>query len=565
VISLLRLGDVMMTAPAIEAARKKYPKAKIDLLVNKSCKIVGPLFADVNSVIEFERDLLQDGLAQADRPLFEPFDRLKKFIAHLNENAYDVVINLTQNKLSGYLTSAIQAQEKLGLTLNMNGQPSYGSSWFKFLNDIIAAGGETVFHYADIFANGIAAGTASNAVAPTVNLDQASTRFQLSETAAGRAEAETFFQRVGYKSGPKIVVQALTSDEKKNWGLKSWVESLTQLMIFEPEAHIILLGAPNEEESLEQLSAELAKKNVKADLAIVSLEGALSLLSVSDLLLTGDTSIKHLACASPIPVLEIALGSSDLRKTGAIKPNSLIVKSAESCAPCRHDEKCFREQRFCAAKMSPDGIALAATKFLRKDWAALRTLAEEYSSEIEFYRTERLSIGVWCATNLLHYRTEKRLSQQIDLAAWKFFLDREHLKPLAEYGSGSLRIKDQLDVDWMLTDQRLLKISLEQIENSTIAAEARLNRVLAELSRRVRATGGFGDIDFLDSNLKAEISAIEKTLGLGQFLSEKMALSPSTGLLRARQLQSSLNETFSHQQIKLKLIRSLRNQIMEYQ
>ncbi len=550
----------MLSTPALRVLRDRHPGAKIDLLVNKSVASVGPLLSGVNQLIEFDRDLLQDGLAQADRPLFEPFDRLRKFVSVLNSHDYDLVVNLTQNKLSGYLASMIRAKDHLGLALNSSGQPTYGSTWFKFLNDVVASGSETAFHYSDIFAHGVSfEGQEINAH---------SCQLQLVETAKGRSEVEAFFAKVGYRSGPKVVVQALTSDDKKNWGLAKWAAALAQLKVFEPECHLLLLGAPHEEEKLNGLRSSLEALQVPSDLAILSLEGALSLLSVSDLLITGDTSIKHMASATGIQILELVLGSSDLRKTGVYKENSLILKNRESCSPCSHEKACSRAQHDCAIRVSAEVVALSATKFLRKDWPALRTIAEEYSDEVEVLRSTKLAFGVWTAVPLHDKPGAVKsvgLSRQLDLAAWKFFLDKEHLKPLAEYGSSGLRLKDQLDLDGGTSDVKWLHVTLEQLENSTAATESRLNRVLSELSRRVRVSGGLGDYDFLDPSLRSEIAEIEKALGLGQFLSEKMALQSSTGLFRARQLQSSLNETFSFQQIKLKLIRSLRSHLTEYQ
>jgi ADP-heptose:LPS heptosyltransferase len=541
-----------MAAPTLDGLRRKYPKARIDLLINSSCAGVKNIIPGIDSFIMLDRQELQDGLVQADRPLFESFDKLNAFVANLNANEYTMVLNLTHNKLSGYLTSMVSAEDRLGLAINAKGQASFGSTWFKYLNDVVALGAETIFHYSDIFyqAAGLAKGQQS---------------YNLVETDAGREEVELFIRHCGFKSGPKIVVQALTSDEKKNWGEKKWVTALKQIQLFESRAQIILLGAPSEKEKIHNLKKLLAEQNVKADIAILSLEGALSLLHVCDLLITGDTSIKHLASATPISVIEISLGSSDLRKTGAYKSGGLVIKSREACAPCDHNKSCHRTEQFCSTQMSAEMVGALALQYLQKDWTAIRVVAEEYQKEVEICRTEILPFGFWCAIDVLSEKTEKCLSSYLDRMAWQFLLTKEHLKPLGTYGSEGLKLKQYLELTWAPAQKDLLRISLDRIENEARDSENRLNRILFEVSRRIRESGAFGDVDFIDSHLRGEIQTVERDLGLGQFLTEKVTLNRSTGLYRVRQLQNSLNEASNYQQIKLKLLQSLKNQIMEYQ
>src|SRR6185437_6415211 len=104
----------------------------------------------------------------------------------------------------------------------------------------------------------------------------------------------------------------------------------------------------------------------------------LSLARVADVLVTGDTSIKHLAALTPIRIVEIALGSSDIERTGAYKDGSLIISSRESCVPCRHSAPCHRDHHACAAKLDPQAVGLAIAKFTEKDWSSLQLLAQEY-------------------------------------------------------------------------------------------------------------------------------------------------------------------------------------------
>lgn len=550
VISLLRLGDVMMLSPALEGLRRRYPHAKIDLLANKSSSGVRKLLPQIRQVIEFDREGLQEGLINAQHPLFEPYDRLKNLIDQLNENRYQLVVNLTQNKLSGYICALIPAESRVGLTINAAGQPQFSSPWFKYLNDVVGAGAELIFHYSDIFCRGLSLGYQQR-------------DYVFIETPQGKLEAENFFRSAGFKSGPKIVIQSQTSDVKKNWGHRNWQEMIRHILLFVPEAQIILLGAPSEVPCLQDIKSGLETSAHSIDIAILSLEGAFSLLQVCDLLVTGDTSIKHLASASRASILEISLGSSDIRKTGVYKENSLIIKSHERCAPCEHSKPCHREKSFCALSLKPEAIALAAIKFLQKDWTALKTLAEEYSDQMEFYRTAKLALGCWHADNLLTDQFHEKVSSYLDRSAWQFFLENEHVQPLGAYGMEGLKLRTQVETFFQQEESENLRNAIDRMENEILQNEKRLEKILVEVGRRMRSVGVFSSVDFLDENLKEEIRAVESKLGLGHLLTEKMNIDRSTGLYRARQLQGSLNDVVDHQKIKLKLLRSLRGHISE--
>lgn len=550
VISLLRLGDVLIASPALHGLRRKYPSAKIDLLVNQNFISLKSILPDVDELIPFDRDGLQDGLAEASCPLFESLDYLDEIINKLKSNQYDLVVNFTQNKLSGYLTSLIGAKEQIGLSLSANGQPSYSSSWFRYLNDYFAADIADRFHFTDIFYLGSGLPTGTN-------------KFVFNESPVGKAEALNFFSSVGYASGPKVVVQALTSDIKKTLSRSKWVDALTQFQSFESDAHIFLLGAPNEAAELSLLQQELKDKGVRSDLAILSLDGALALLNVSDLLITGDTSIKHLASGTPISIFEIAIGSSDYKKTGVYKPGSLILKSNEPCSPCQHSAACHRESHLCASQIPSELIALAASKFLHHDWLALQVLAEEYSDCANLLKTEWAKFGLWMARHLTDRGTQREISDQLSRLAWKFLLEKEHLKPLAAYGSESLKLKEAFESDWHPDNQLRIKMSLEHIELTTLSSETRINKILSAISSKIKLFGSFDGVDFIDSELVKEIIKVESDLGLGKILSEKFNPKSASDFYQIRQLQNSLNDVFSHQQIKLKLIRSLRSQITE--
>ncbi len=410
IVSLLRLGDIVLSAPVVRALKDKYPNAQVDLLINSQFSSVTNLIPGVHRVHLFERDLIQKGLGEADRPLFESFSRLENLVDELNANDYDQVINLTHNRLSGWLMGLISARAKVGLVFDPAGRASFGHGWFRFLNNQVEADGSETFHFTDVFGFGL-------------GLDFESLRQpSLVETETGRREVDALTSN---SADGIVVIQALTSDVKKDWGFSRWSRAIESLARANERARFVVIGAPSERDRLASLVSELVTRGVRAELAILGLEGAFSLLKRAKLLITGDTSIKHLAAAARTPIVEITLGSSDAYRTGAYVNGAIILQSRETCAPCVHSKPCHRASHLCAERLPTDGVAMVCNEVLNGRSFQLGTIAEEYRTELEILRVDMKSAGFWAAHSVTEKMTEASVARWIDLKSKQIWLSQE--------------------------------------------------------------------------------------------------------------------------------------------
>ncbi len=364
VISLLRIGDLLMTAPAIAEIRRRHPQAQIDLVINRGARAAARLIPDVSEVLIFEREELQAGLCEPERAYFESYDRLQTFIEDLQSRSYDLVYNFTHNRLSAWLAGLIGSRKVIGLCLEGTGGASFASPWFRQLNYQVDVDERESFHHVDIFWRAVQGSQ--------VYIEGQSPYLPagLVETESGRRQATEFLRQQNlseYSEAPLIGVQISTSDVKKEWGDDRFIQWITALS---GEATSVMpvflvLGAPFEAERIDNFVRRA--KQVGADVreAIVDLETAYSLIDHMTLVVTGDTAIKHLASASNTPVLELILGSADAYRTGAWKVGDVILRSRETCAPCGHSEKCHRASHACAESLPVDEVVQATRALLR--------------------------------------------------------------------------------------------------------------------------------------------------------------------------------------------------------
>jgi hypothetical protein len=331
---------------------------------------------------------------------------------------------------------------------------------------------------------------------------------------------------------------------------------LTQLHVFRPEAEFIALGAPNEEPRIDSLIAK--SKAVPVRKAILSLEGAFALLKQSQLLITGDTSIKHLATAADIPILELSLGSSDYRRTGAYRANSLIIQAAIGCAPCPHSSACRKPTHECAARLSSDAVSVAAHQYLAGDWLSLRELAFEYRGEVRLLRTKNLASGFWLATDLNENAPERAIDTIVERCTWKFLLSREYKNPLAQFGSEGVHMRHELETMFPGVHLGPYGQHLSFLENQAGVMGEKAATLLSSVKRR---TPAIEDIKEFLLRYQPQSSALTWLESLPEDSAGNVDIGASIAPLR--RMHNQLEDIYHRSQVKVKLIRSLKSQLTE--
>ncbi|MGZ3772833.1 MAG: glycosyltransferase family 9 protein [Pseudobdellovibrionaceae bacterium] len=329
IVSLLRLGDIIQQIPLIKGLQEQFPDAEIHLLANKQFKQVEKILDGVvHRYIYFDREAVQKGLGDPAYNILWSYSEVENLIEELNESSYDIVFNFTHNKLSAYLIGALSIPDKRGLFAVEGRFEGLSNRWIRYFNDRFSGIQKSLFNYVEILGKGFGIPVKPN--------------------------SNSLCEKRGNKL---ILLQCLTSDEKKNWGLSKYLELKTAFETALVDYDVLVLGAPFERETLLKVFSE-------SDLLICDLIEARKHLLNSDLLITGDTSIKHLAAQVGTPIVEIAVGSSDSIKTSAYTTQAVILKSTIPCAPCIHSQACPQKSHLCADDITVHNVFSAAWDLL---------------------------------------------------------------------------------------------------------------------------------------------------------------------------------------------------------
>lgn len=546
VLSLLRIGDIVLSAPVLRGLRERHPDAEIHLLINAQFMQVAGLMPYLDRVIPFHREEMQKGLGEAAVPMFDSYERLNAVVDELNAQKYDVAINLTHTRLSGWLLSLIDAKERVGLCFDATGRAAFGSSWFRYLNNQVDAESKDVFHFTDVFRFG-------------VGLNDEIHKSALLETQAGQSEAEEFLANFE-GTGPVLAVQVLTSDVKKNWGVERFKSALKSFAQTHPEARIALFGAPFERSVIEPLAEELKSCGLRAKAAILSFEGAFSLLKRSKLLLTGDTSVKHLACAARTPVVELSLGSSDYSRTGAYLHGSVIIQSRETCAPCVHAKPCHRASHLCAQGISVEVVSMVTSEIFSGRSFQLKAIAEEFRDEVEILRVQTKTSGFWAAYSVLEPFTEENVGRWIDLAGRKIWLQSVQGKEHLDAGTEIRKLSELLREIYPNVSGIEWKHFLSDLEKQAATVEGRIN----SFKTGIRVLyGSYEDPRRIREFVRGMISFRERIRMMASLRSFKASLDSvieddiSPPFTRFRRIVDSVTEIDRRIAVNLRLIRGL--------
>jgi len=357
-ISLLRLGDLVLQKPLIEGLRQKYPQSEIHLLVNKQFSQVDFLFAGlVDKFIYFDRETLQKSCGQKEYNILWGFQQLRYFVEEINQTSYDSVYNFTHNRLTAHLAGLIPANRRVGIYSQDGVFHGLNNPWIQFFNSYFGRKEATGFHYTELLARAL-----------EIPLKQGAIKWR---RPTGRN---------------LILIQPLTSDIKKNWDLNKY-KTLGDTLRSNTAFEVKVLSAAFEKD-------RLAKVFPEENLLICNLQEATQALAGAALLITGDTSIKHLAALQDIPILELALGSSQPLQIGAYSNSSIILQSRVACGPCPHSEKCSQPKHQCGDLLSVSAVYEAARVLLNMDRPSWDQFSQNHP-ELNVLKTEIRNIMGW--------------------------------------------------------------------------------------------------------------------------------------------------------------------------
>jgi ADP-heptose:LPS heptosyltransferase len=261
-----RIGDAILSTPAIEILRKSFPEATIDIVLGRRNRTVAQLLPFIDNVFSFSR----------------PWQAID-LIWRLRRGNYDVAIDMLYNDsfTAAAFTIGSGARVKIG-----------------FEGSVAALYDITVVRPADREHH---VPTLLRLIAPLgIEIDAATTRLSVSLPAAAMTAARTILQGLYDQTRRLIIINISGSTPAKFWGVEPYARLARDLE--RSGFQVLLLAVVADGILLERIAREGGVGHIapNPDLAEVA-----ALLSFADLVVSPDTSIVHIAAALGKPTVDL--------------------------------------------------------------------------------------------------------------------------------------------------------------------------------------------------------------------------------------------------------------------
>ena len=313
-----RVGDLVLSTPAIRAVRNKFPDAKIHLLV---------------------RDYTQDLVCNNPN-----IDKLLIYNKHPLTKNYDLSIALHPGIIPNKLTFKSGAKIRVGYS-------GWGGGFFlthKKKDDRALR----IRHEVE----------SALEIVKIVGAEIEDKSLEVSLTDEGESYADKFFKNNDLEEEKVVIIHPGSRQSHIRWKKEGFAKVADRL-IEEENAKIIISGSDSEEELLEEVVSLM--RNQCLVVRGIKLTELVSLIKRSKVFIGNSTGPMHIACALGVPVVAIFGAITPLASYNMWGPwskKNIIVTKNLDCPQC-HPTDC--ESYDCMRLINEEDVMAAAKKLLK--------------------------------------------------------------------------------------------------------------------------------------------------------------------------------------------------------
>lgn len=323
IINLKRFGDIFQTGHLIQTLRESKPGTEIHLLCYQESTRAAKVLKGISKIHTIDRQkitsfyknsIYSDGLA---------FNEMERTLNSVIEEGFNEVVNYSSDKVSTFLSSYLEGTGSRvhGISFTSRQTLKYSNNYSLVLNDVLTQVSFTPLSHNDcyhqIMGELYRETTAHKDAVKTSKIHNETARNNLNRLRSMKSEDTSGVSIIG--------IQLLASSPEKSIPTEVLIELIRKINK-NSNMYPILLIAPTDQErnAANTINQEFSNRLVSVEADFIALP---SVLKNIDLLLTPDTSVKHMADLLDTPTLEISLGPAPFLKQGTINTKSGIISS----------------------------------------------------------------------------------------------------------------------------------------------------------------------------------------------------------------------------------------------
>ena len=321
VIMLRRIGDVLLTTPALHALRKRYPDATIDFLTEPPCNEVLAGNPDVSEVLVFRKEW--------------------RWWLEVRRRKYDLVVDLMGNPRGAILSFVSGAPFRAG--------PGFVFHRWAY-NHRMEESPKTCYAPLEKMRMMRSVG---------IELDESDILPRLSVSETAEAWAKEALQD---SEGPLVGLVPASRKETRRWPAESFA-ALGRTLAEHEQARVLVFWGPGEESLARQVAALIGNAAIMSP-QTKGLHELAALIGRCKLVVTNCNGPKHIAVARGVPTLTIHASSDPDAWNPPNDPRFQFIRNEElPCIACRLNECPYQLE--CVRELSPDAVAAKAIELLR--------------------------------------------------------------------------------------------------------------------------------------------------------------------------------------------------------
>lgn len=329
-VRLRRIGDVVMTTPAITALRRGLPSAHISYVIETPYRELIEGNPHVDEAIVLPRPLGAKRFLDA--------------IRMLRKERFDVAIDFHGGPTASLLTYFSGAKRKIGYRIKYKGF-AYDISLPRSVESGPSHSVEN--HIRLVKALGIKVPESPPILLP-----------EPSESEKNKIHG--FFSDNHLLDSKVVVIHVGAGNEFREWGIDNWASLVTSL-VNHKDAKIVLIGALEDEKNAGQI-LNRHPKSVFSQAGRLNLKELKELIAKASLYIGPDSGPMHIAATTPTPI--VAMFGPNLSVYNAPwQAKATIIEKELDCRPC-DQRNCISSDFRCMRTITPEEIYDACTPYL---------------------------------------------------------------------------------------------------------------------------------------------------------------------------------------------------------
>jgi len=326
-VRLKRIGDILMTTPAVRAIRERYPHAHMTYVVEEPYRALVEGNPDLDEVVVFPRKLSAGEFLGLMRPL--------------QHQKFDLLIDFHGGPRAFWITLSSRARRKVGHRLR------FKHHFYHLTLPRTGARHSVEDHFDLARAAGVESEDIPRLIMPP----------PLEHEEAG---IEAVCRQEELEGRRAIVLHIGAGNQFRDWGADNLIR-LISLLAGIPDAAVVLIGAQEDIPRGDALTAAQSER-------VISLVGRLNLREVrelirrADLFVGPDSGPMHIAATTNTPILAL-FGPTLPAHFSPWKAEATLMQKAYDCRPCRQRD-CVHEDFRCLLTITPEEVAEAAMRML---------------------------------------------------------------------------------------------------------------------------------------------------------------------------------------------------------